>query len=168
MSRRDLFGVLRRAPEPAAAPEPEPAPAPEPAAFSLDGFYRDRAPAKSLPVFTVRVPERHPTTRVGAGPLAAATPPAERTRADAPPAIAVAADQVPRVLDSACLATRSFCSVCVERCPRPGAIIVEHGRPRVVPASCDGCGHCIAVCPAPILAFVLVGRTPAVLELADA
>ncbi|MBZ0237287.1 MAG: 4Fe-4S binding protein, partial [Deltaproteobacteria bacterium] len=74
---------------------------------------------------------------------------------------------VPRVLESACLATRSFCSVCVERCPRPGAIVVAHGRPRVVPEACDGCGRCVAACPAPVLAFTLVARPPCSEEVSD-
>lgn len=68
---------------------------------------------------------------------------------------------VPRIDGEACLATRTMCSVCVERCPRPGAIVVEAGRPRVVAAACDGCGRCLAVCPAPSLAIGLVARTEA-------
>jgi ferredoxin len=170
LSRRELFGMFRRAPEPEPAPEPRPPPEPaaEPPAFSLDRFYRDRAPAPVLPVFAVRPALGHATTRVGGGPTVAATRPDIPAPTAAPPAIAIAADQVPRVLDSACLATRSFCSVCVERCPRPGAIVVEQGRPRVVPAACDGCGHCIAVCPAPVLAFVLVARATPSQESPDA
>ena len=68
---------------------------------------------------------------------------------------------VPSVLAHACLATTSMCSVCVERCPRPGAIAVTAGRPRIVPDACDGCGRCLAACPAPTMAFTLVPRPAA-------
>lgn len=64
---------------------------------------------------------------------------------------------VPEIRAAACLAATSFCSVCSERCPRPGAIVVVGRVPRVVAAACDGCGRCIAACPAPTLA---IGLTP--------
>ncbi len=158
LSRRELFGFRRPRTEapadavPAASP-PEPA-APAPS-YSLDGFYRDRSPPRALPVFAVRTSAAVATTRVGAGsssrPEAAAATGAPMT---------VPAGMVPSVLTEACLATRSFCSVCFERCPRPGALLIERGRPRVVAEACDGCGRCIAVCPAPVLAFALVARGP--------
>jgi ferredoxin-type protein NapG len=51
----------------------------------------------------------------------------------------------------------STCSVCVQRCPVPGAIAMENGLPVVRDAACNGCGICHHVCPAP---------TPAILILA--
>ena len=39
-----------------------------------------------------------------------------------------------------------------------GAIVVTAGRPHVVSSRCDGCGNCVAACPAPILAFELRAR----------
>ena len=56
-----------------------------------------------------------------------------------------------------CMALSSFCSVCTERCPVPGALSLVEGFPVVQP-SCNGCGQCIRVCPAPINAFQLVPR----------
>ncbi len=57
-----------------------------------------------------------------------------------------------------CLAYSSFCSVCSERCPVPGAIQVEHGIPIIVPATCTGCGVCHDVCPAPKNAVLMIPR----------
>lgn len=58
-----------------------------------------------------------------------------------------------------CLAYRSFCSTCVERCPVPGALIVTRGIPSVNSAVCTGCGVCREVCPAPVNAvLLLVGK----------
>lgn len=55
-----------------------------------------------------------------------------------------------------CLAYQgSFCSTCRERCPIPGAIVVERGLPRVNPALCDGCGICHDLCPAPVNAILM-------------
>ena len=167
-SRRELFRWLRPAgravgepPEPAPEPAPEAAPlAPaaasprEPVAdFSLDGFYRARSTPAPLPSFPVHAAAATATTAVGQGPGRSA-PPAPSLANVAP----VPAGLVPEVIDAACLAVRSFCSVCVERCPQPGAIVVTAGRPRVVEDRCDGCGRCVAVCPAPILALALVAR----------
>ncbi|MEZ6235155.1 MAG: 4Fe-4S binding protein [Phycisphaerales bacterium] len=57
----------------------------------------------------------------------------------------------------ACLAhTGSFCSTCSERCPVPGAIRVDRGRPTIDPDACTGCGTCVHVCPAPSNAIVLM------------
>jgi Pyruvate/2-oxoacid:ferredoxin oxidoreductase delta subunit len=58
-----------------------------------------------------------------------------------------------------CLAYRnSFCSVCSERCPVPGAIIKERGLPRVDPALCTGCGICHDLCPAPRNAILMIPK----------
>lgn len=59
---------------------------------------------------------------------------------------------------TACLAhQRSFCTVCKERCPVPGAVQVASGLPRIDPARCTGCGDCIAACPAPRMALRIRG-----------
>lgn len=67
---------------------------------------------------------------------------------------------VPVIAPTACLATTTMCTVCVERCPRPGAIVTVGRTPRIVDAACDGCGRCIAACPAPTLAIGLTPRGP--------
>jgi len=149
MSRRQLFGFLRRPPEP--EPEPEPA-------FVLDDFYGARTPARELPRFAIRGSISAPTTRVGLG-RSATSRPEEPTAAQA--SRAISPDLVPHVLVDACLATTTSCSVCVERCPVPGSIELVDHRPYVVADHCDGCGICVQVCPAPILAFELVERAKA-------
>lgn len=167
LSRRELFGVFRTA----AAPEPTPpvSPVEEPprSGFSLDAFYAGRQADAALAPFAVK-PAATPiaTTRVGLGRTVGWSSRELETTGEAigafdvAPGVAqpVAPAMVPRVLPKRCLATTSFCSVCVERCPVEGAIVVELGRPRVDAARCDGCGRCIAACPAPILAFELVSR----------
>ena len=79
-----------------------------------------------------------------------------------PPAAPVArsgGDELALILDRFCLAWQgSFCSVCSERCPEPGAIVVEQGKPRVDPGKCTGCRVCHDVCPAPRNAVFLVAR----------
>lgn len=73
-------------------------------------------------------------------------------RADRPRKMGVAWIQ-----NMACLAwTGSFCTVCSERCPVPGAIELDRGRPRIREDVCTGCGVCAAVCPAPANAVVLM------------
>jgi Na+-translocating ferredoxin:NAD+ oxidoreductase RNF subunit RnfB len=57
-----------------------------------------------------------------------------------------------------CLAYTSFCTVCSERCPVPGAMKVEHGIPMVVADTCTGCGICHEVCPAPTNAVLVMPR----------
>ncbi|MCC6358981.1 MAG: 4Fe-4S binding protein [Phycisphaerales bacterium] len=60
-----------------------------------------------------------------------------------------------------CLAyTGSFCTVCSERCPVPGAIELSQGTPTIRAERCTGCGVCAEVCPAPANAIV-------VMQLAD-
>lgn len=54
------------------------------------------------------------------------------------------------ILEHACIAYQgSFCSVCREHCPEPGAIVVAQGKPKIDPVRCTGCGQCAEVCPAP-------------------
>jgi Pyruvate/2-oxoacid:ferredoxin oxidoreductase delta subunit len=78
---------------------------------------------------------------------------AAATAADDRPALAVAVIQ-----GRHCLAYRSLsCSSCVERCPQPGAIAVDHGIPRVVAGQCTGCAICHDVCPAPTNAVLMIG-----------
>ncbi|GAB4194501.1 MAG: hypothetical protein Kow00105_08720 [Phycisphaeraceae bacterium] len=56
-----------------------------------------------------------------------------------------------------CLAYRSLmCSTCFERCPEPGAIVIEQGIPQVVPDKCTGCGECRDVCPSPTNAILML------------
>ena len=101
--------------------------------FSLDAFYEKRAAPASFPRFTVRD-----------GGVAT-----ETTRVGVP-------KRVVRIRESACLATRSFCTVCSERCPLPGAIVIELGRPRINDVACDGCGVCVELCPAPERAIEVI------------
>lgn len=57
----------------------------------------------------------------------------------------------------ACLAyTGSFCTVCSEQCPVPGAIRLTAGKPTVVQELCTGCGVCQHVCPAPANAILIM------------
>jgi ferredoxin len=139
VSRRQLLGLLRRDP-------------PEKQGFSLESFYQQRGPTPaSLPSFAIRRegPEV-PTSAIG-------TPAAEMPR---PPwvnqAPAATLGGTPRVRPHACLAYRGFCTVCSERCPVEGALLVELGRPRVIPEVCTRCGACVAACPAPINGFEVI------------
>ena len=87
-------------------------------------------------------------------PSPPATPAPLRVPADDAPQIAL-------ILDRFCLAWQgSFCSVCVERCPEPGAIVTTMGKPRVNPDLCTGCRMCHDVCPAQKNAVFLVARKP--------
>lgn len=71
---------------------------------------------------------------------------------DAPTRIAVAT-----IRQFDCLAYGgTFCSICSERCPAPGAIVRVDGKPRIVEDACTGCGTCQHVCPAPRNAILLV------------
>ncbi|MGB1131148.1 MAG: 4Fe-4S binding protein [Haloferula sp.] len=84
----------------------------------------------------------------------------------APESVAVpggetAVDEVALILDRFCLAWQgSFCSVCVEQCPEPGAIVTDQGKPRVEPDLCTGCKVCQNVCPAPKNAIFTVATKP--------
>lgn len=56
-----------------------------------------------------------------------------------------------------CLAhQRSFCTVCIERCPVPDALVLKDQLPRIQPDYCTACGDCIQLCPAPINAIRLI------------
>lgn len=94
--------------------------------------------------------QRAVTAAVPATP-AAATPPAPLSH------IAVIAGRH-------CLAYQGIpCTLCVDRCPVPGALRLEDGLPRVEPALCTGCDLCRQVCPSPEEAIRLVVRPPGLL-----
>ncbi len=62
-----------------------------------------------------------------------------------------------RVTQHLCLAHHSTtCTVCSERCPVAGAILVNDGKPIVDEELCSGCGVCRHVCPAPENAILLM------------
>ena len=62
-----------------------------------------------------------------------------------------------RVVERACLGALGLgCTVCVERCPVPGVMRLERGRPVIEAAACVGCGVCLHVCPAPEKAILLL------------
>jgi Na+-translocating ferredoxin:NAD+ oxidoreductase RNF subunit RnfB len=96
-----------------------------------------------------------------ARPLRSIPSPAAPVRADRPkPATAQEVARVAVIQGRFCLAYTSFCSVCVERCPVPGALPSQAGIPMVVPELCTGCGICHQVCPAPRNAVLLLPRRP--------
>lgn len=141
VSRRDLFGWLPGRPKKEAAPPAE--------AFSIDALYARRGPPAAFPVFAVRAVAGVPTTSVGV----------PRPADGGGRAVPRPFEGVARVRADACLAHVSFCSSCSERCPVPSAIVLDGlGRPRVDESLCNGCGVCLAVCPAPVLAFEIVPR----------
>ena len=129
LSRRAFLGLLRREEKPRTPVQPAPAPAPvasEPG-FSLEAFYSSRAK------------------------------PGEAAGRGLPVFSSREGRMTVRVRPQLCLAWQgSFCSTCSERCPIEGAIAVESGHPRVVEASCNGCGLCVQVYPAPINAFEFI------------
>lgn len=62
-----------------------------------------------------------------------------------------------RITEPLCLAHQgTTCTVCSERCPVEGAIVVTRGRPSVDETTCTGCGVCRFVCPAPENAILLM------------
>lgn len=167
ISRRDLLRVFRPGGAPKSTVQAPTDERSQPPSFSLDAFYAGRSASSAIPAFAVTpaaVPT--PTTRVGLGRITGfESDPEEASSASVEVSevvqlVAIASAMVPKVLSHRCLATTSFCSVCLERCPIDGAIVVALGRPRVDASRCDGCGRCIAACPAPILAFELVPRDP--------
>lgn len=70
-------------------------------------------------------------------------------------------ESVARVLGYACIGgSPSFCTVCLEHCPVPGALEATGRAPRVNPDVCTGCGVCEQVCPAPDKAVHVLPRLP--------
>jgi len=159
ISRRALFGLKNDDGAAKAAEHGGAAPA---EAFSLAGFYAKRAPGPSgagtaIPTFEVRAPASPvPTTRVGV--TRAALPPWELSRgrrAEGAPALGGPV----AVVQSSCLAWQgSPCWTCSERCPVEGAITLDAGKPTVDIERCDGCGECVAACPAPHNALKLAAH----------
>ena len=79
--------------------------------------------------------------------------------AEAPVSKAPKGPQLAVIAGRHCLAYQnSFCTTCSERCPVPGAIVIEEGFPRVVADKCTGCEICHQVCPAPEKAILLVPK----------
>jgi ferredoxin len=150
LSRRNLFERLTGGGGTGTEPDAQ-----GPGHFSLEKFYASRPPPQqTIPAFSVRATASDATTKVRGPDLAAHPPWVSRPPAGQAPRL----DGVPRVRPHTCLAFTSICSVCAERCPEPGAIVVEQGRPRVVEQACTGCGECIRVCPAPVNGFQIVPR----------
>lgn len=60
-----------------------------------------------------------------------------------------------------CLAgAGQLCSVCVERCPEPGALHLDGLYPVVDGDRCTGCGACEPACPAPSPAIRVLPLIP--------
>ena len=110
---------------------------------------RRAAAAATQPDRPVPAPARPPrTSPVARPPLSPAGPVTEYSH------IAVIAGRE-------CLAYQgTSCTICVERCPVAGALVLEQGLPRVVPSICTGCRLCHEVCPAPGQAIRIVPRPP--------
>lgn len=135
MSRRDMLARLFKPVRAAAAafPTAQPAPRPPGAIPARDPLARPAGPTASVPFES------------------------------APPANAPVAnlDRLAVIAGRDCLAYQgTTCTVCHDRCPVAGAILLEQGLPRVEPAVCIGCGVCHDVCPAPDNAVRVVPRPP--------
>lgn len=162
MSRRQWLGLFRqRARRTTGVPDPALETGDRP--FALHEFYASRSLARTIPRFAIRAAYQSATTRVGTPSNAEVCAASGDSVANSliSDLQAIPDGLVPSVVAEACLAATSFCSVCVERCPVPGAIAIVDRRPRVIAAACDGCGECVRACPAPILAFELVARSGA-------
>jgi ferredoxin len=63
------------------------------------------------------------------------------------------------LVESSCLnRLGSPCSVCVEHCPVPGALVLRGALPVVEDLLCTGCGLCAHACPAPARALIIAPR----------
>lgn len=79
-----------------------------------------------------------------------------RSKQDSPPPLPL--NQVAVIQGRHCIALTTYCSLCVERCPEPGAIDSRELLPMIVPDLCTGCGICHQVCPAPTNAVLILPR----------
>jgi ferredoxin-type protein NapG len=75
----------------------------------------------------------------------------------------VLSDRIPVIMGTAiitahlCLAHHgTTCTVCSERCPVEGALVLAKGKPTINEQACTGCGVCRYVCPAPENAVLLM------------
>ncbi len=130
---------------------------------SRRAFLRRLVPATSAPPAVPASPEASHEVRPAAAVArfgSSGTPPTLTPCGTALPSAPPAAPPVAVIAGRFCLAYRhSFCSVCRERCPVPGAVVVERGLPRIDPILCNGCRICHEVCPAPVNAIRLVPRS---------
>ena len=179
ISRRELFRTLlgRAAPSPEVAPAPTPArsvfPIHRPPGAVAEKDFLDRCtrcgdcvkacPHQAIVPAPARLRGAEGTPMIVASdspcrqcsdtPCAAVCQPAV-LRADNPQKMGTA-----RVERMECLAwQRSFCTVCSEHCPVPGAIRLEDGKPSIDPSACTGCGICLYACPAPRKAILLTAE----------
>jgi MauM/NapG family ferredoxin protein len=103
-------------------------------------------------------PTRQPCLLCTGLPCIAACEPGVLSR-DLPVAMGRAALLAPQCLNR----LGTACTVCIERCPVPGAIAMHAGLPVIDDKTCTGCGICHHVCPAPtpaILILAALGRPP--------
>lgn len=108
--------------------------------------------------------------RVAAGPVQAEALAADGEAAPAPPwarpsarrRVALPSMSFRATVDRfSCLAgAGQVCSVCVERCPEPGALTLDGLYPVVDGDRCTGCGACEPACPAPSPAIRVLPLIP--------
>jgi len=99
--------------------------------------------------------ERPAPAEPGAGtPFVGPAPPPPWERS---PRLAARKTRFAQIKKPYCLSyAGSVCTVCVERCPVPNAILPRNGRPIIEQSVCDGCGACAEACPAPTPAIALI------------
>lgn len=122
-------------------------------------FRPVRAAASALPIKPA-APARPKGTVAAADPLQipAPQPPTAEVEGDGPVGNL---DRLAVISGRDCLAFQGeACTVCHDRCPVPGSIVIVDGLPQVEPAVCVGCGVCHDVCPAPDTAVRVVPRPP--------
>jgi len=159
--RGRLFGHAPAADDPPLQPEPEPQPEPQQTQHPLPQPDAPHARAAPPPPWERALDDTpSPVAQVAPWELG----PIDPSRSEAAPNARATRLNNPRlnpgrpmtfsIQTNLCLAWRNMaCSVCRERCPETGAITVQAGRPTIDPEQCTGCGDCVAVCPAPIMAI---------------
>lgn len=180
LSRRDLFGMFRRSLDAAREP-PLPVPLRPPGALAEKELAEtclrcnacvDVCPRRAIRPLGAAYGERAGTPHITArdapcvlcdGLLCTTHCPSGALRPlERPEEVRMGrAEVVPR----RCLAHQGQpCSVCVERCPIPGALIQdEKGLPQVTSA-CTGCGLCEYYCPTDKAAAIVVKPLAALLS----